>query len=154
VSGIDAGRESREELSRVLAKQHGGYVGVEALLRQWRDHAALFRRYRQVPLADWLEDRAAELSAASQTQDEELVTLSEAARISHFSPDHLRRLHRQGKLTAMRKGRRLFFRVGDLPRKPTLVDDQPRGEYDPSAHARQVAIRRPHGGSHDTQEAA
>ena len=139
---------------RVLATPHGGYVGVEALVQQWRDHAALFRRYRQVPLADWLEDRAAELGAALQTQDEELVTLSEAARISHFSSDHLRRLHRQGKLTAMRKGRRLFFRVGDLPRKPTLVDDQPRGEYDPSAHARQVAIRRPHGGSHDTQEAA
>ena len=154
MSGVDAGRQAREDLSRVLAKQHGGYVGVEALLQQWRDHAALFRRYRQVPLADWLEDRAAELSAASQTQDEELVTLSEAARISHFSPDHLRRLHRQGKLTAMRKGRRLFFRVGDLPRKPTLVDGQPRREYDPSAHARQVAIRRSHGGSHDTQEAA
>ena len=129
-------------------------MGVEALVQQWRDHAALFRRYRHVPLADWLEDRAAELGVALQTRDEELVALSEAARISHFSPDHLRRLHRQGELTAMRKGRRLFFRVGDLPRKPTMVDDQPRGEYDPSAHARQVAIRRSHGGSHDTQEAA
>ena len=143
-----------DQRGRVLATQHEGYVGVEALVQQWRDHAALFRRYRQVLPADWLEDRAAELGAALQARDQELVTLSEAARISNYSPDHLRRLHRQGRLTAMRKGRRLFFRVGDLPRKPTLVDDQPRGEYDPSAHARQVAIRRPHGGSHDTQEAA
>ena len=143
-----------DQRGRVLATQHEGYVGVEALVQQWRDHAALFRRYRQVLLADWLGDRAAELGAALQARDQELVTLSEAARISNYSPDHLRRLHRQGKLTSMRKGRRLFFRVGDLPRKPTLVDDQPRGEYDPSAHARQVAIRRPHGGSHDTQEAA
>ena len=154
MSGVDAGRQAREDLSRVLAKQHGGYVGVEALLQQWRDHAALFRQYRQVPLADWLEDRAAELGAALQAQDDELVTLSEAARISNYSADHLRRLCRDGKLPAKREGRRLLFRTGDLPRKPTVVDGPPRRAYDHNAHARQVAIRRSHGGSHDTQEAA
>ena len=128
--------------------------GVEALVQQWRDDAALFRRYRQAPLADLLEDRAAELGAALEVQAERLVTLFEAARLSNYSADHLRRLRRDGKLPAKREGRRLLFRTGDLPRKPTLVDGQPRREYDPGAHARQVAIRRSHGGSHDTQEAA
>src|SRR5437660_74713 len=153
--------------SSATRASHGGVVavrkaetewphkdGVEALVQQWRDDAALFRRYRQAPLADLLEDRAAELGAALEVQAERLVTLFEAARLSNYSADHLRRLRRDGKLPAKREGRRLLFRTGDLPRKPTLVDGQPCREYDPSAHARQVAIRRSHGGSHDTQEAA
>src|SRR5207247_9112730 len=83
--GVVAGHEIEtqwpDQHGRALATQHRGYVGVEALVQQWRDDAALFRRYREVPLADWLEDRAAELGEAVKAQDDEVVTLSEAARI-------------------------------------------------------------------------
>src|SRR5207247_9692542 len=90
--------------------------GVVALVQQWRDDAALFRRYRQVPLADLLEDRAAELGAALEAQADQLVTLLDAARISNYSADHLRRLCRDGKLPGKREGRRLLCLTCDLPR--------------------------------------
>ena len=53
-----------------------------------------------------------------------------------------------------RKGRHVHWGRADLPQKPATVDAVPRRAYDPNAHVRQVAIRRSHGGSHDTQEAA
>ena len=129
--------------------------GIEALVQRWRDHTTLLRQYRNHQQAEWLDDRAAELEAALRAQDDDLVTLKEAARLSGYGTDHLRRLHREGKLTATRAGRRLLFRTGNLPKKPTsVVDGPPRRTYDHGAHARQVAIRRSHGGSHDTQEVA
>jgi len=67
------------------------------------------------------------------------LSLSEAAAESGYSGDHLRRLHRLGKLPAHRKGRNLFFRSGDLPRKPTAPKLSP---YDPVADARRVISQR------------
>src|SRR5205085_1614633 len=96
----------------------------------------------------------ADLERLWTEEDSTELTLMEAARASGYSADHLRRLVRLGRLPASHRGRRLFFRSADLPRKPATVDVQPKRAYDPSAHARQVAIRRSHGGSHDTQEAA
>ncbi len=57
-----------------------------------------------------------ELVIAHQGRAE--VALAEAARVSGYSGDHLRRLHRAGKLPARCERRRLWFRVADLPRKP------------------------------------
>jgi hypothetical protein len=91
-------------------------------------------------LSDWELVRTA--------RDECLLSLAEAAAYSGYSSDHLRRLVREGKLVpAARRGRRLFFRAADLPKKPVVVDAALRTLYDASAHARQVANRRSHGGS-------
>jgi hypothetical protein len=130
--------------------------GIETLVLRWRDHSTLLRQYRNLQQAEWLEDRAAELETALRAQRDAPVTLQQAATISGYGTDHLRRLHREGKLIATRAGRRLLFRTGDLPKKPTtVVDGPPRRAYDPTAHARQVAIRRSRGGSiHDAQEVA
>lgn len=76
------------------------------------------------------------------------LTLTQAARTSRYSSDHLRRLYREGKLPGRRVGRRLFFRSADLPKKPeTLAEGRPTG-YDPAADARQVATRRDTGVAH------
>ncbi len=75
------------------------------------------------------------VSAVEGAEDDAELSLSEAAAESGYSSDHLRRLHRLGKLPAYRKGRNLFFRSGDLPRKPTAPRLTP---YDPVTDARRV----------------
>ena len=77
---------------------------------------------------------------------EQTLNLAEAAAYSGYSPDHLRRLARDGKIALERRGRRLFFRVADLPQKAGIADPT-ASSYDPDAHARQVAFRGSHGGN-------
>src|SRR6267154_4654446 len=74
------------------------------------------------------EDVLQDFEAVTRAEDDAELNLSEAAAESGYSSDHLRRLHRLGKLPAYRKGRNLFFRSGDLPRKPTAPRPSP---YDP-----------------------
>lgn len=84
---------------------------------------------------DVLED----FEAVTRAEDDAELSLAEAAARSGYSSDHLRRLHRRGELPAYRKGRNLFFRSGDLPRKPTA----PRlSAYDPVADARRAISER------------
>lgn len=93
---------------------------AKALVQLWRDHAALLHRYRDQQHAAWLEDRAEELETALQEQDSELVTLSEAARISGYSPDHLGRLVRKGVIQNYGRPNAPKLKRGDLPRKLAL----------------------------------
>jgi hypothetical protein len=81
-----------------------------------------------------------DFEAVTRAEDDAELNLSEAAAESAYSSDHLRRLHRKGQLPAYRKGRSLFFRSGDLPRKPTVPMFSP---YDPVADARRVISERP-----------
>ncbi len=81
------------------------------------------------------EDVLQDFEAVTRAEDDAELSLGEAATESGYSGDHLRRLHRLGKLPAYRKGRNLFFRSGDLPRKPTAPRLSP---YDPVADARRV----------------
>src|SRR2546425_9202749 len=85
------------------------------------------------------EDVLQDFEAVTRAEDDAELSLSEAAAQSGYSGDHLRRLNRLGKLPAYRKGRSLFFRSGDLPRKPTAPRPSP---YDPVADARQVFSER------------
>ena len=85
------------------------------------------------------EDVLQDFEAVTRAEDDAELTLSEAAAESGYSSDHLRRLHRLGHLPAYRKGRSLFFRSGDLPRKPTAPKFSP---YDPVADARRVTSQR------------
>lgn len=91
--------------------------------------------------AELCSEFRAQLQAVQAAMNEELLDLAAASAHSGFSTDHLRRLSRTGKLVAVRKGRRLYFRRGELPAKPRLVDAGP-SSYDPVADARQLAVRR------------
>ena len=116
-------------------------------VRRWTERGQEFGRLRVVVDGQLIcEEVLADFGSVLQGVKDELVCLEEAAVRSGYSPDHLRRLHAQGKLHAERQGRRLFFRVGDLPRKPDRFDDPPTGGYDPVADARQVAAVRNRGG--------
>src|SRR5437016_8089965 len=107
--------------------------------RMRRDELA--RLGAQVDGAKLCDEVLAEFEAVISSEDEALLALREAATRSGYSADHLRRLVRLGRLPARRDGRRLFFRAGDLPRKPAVVDAQAIRAYDPRADARRVATR-------------
>ena len=112
----------------------------------WRARAADLRAWGAAESAACAFERAAlELETALSAADGELLSLAAASSESHYSEDHLRRLVRDRLVPAVRRGRRLFFRRADLPRKPTLVDAASDVRYDPIADARRVAARRTDG---------
>jgi hypothetical protein len=116
----------------------------------WRQRAAQLRDWADASSAARAWELAAqELEAALKAEDDKLLTLAQAAALSGYSTDSLRRMVREGKLQRVGRGQRLYFRAGDLPRKPTAksfgVDVPHLVEYDPDADARMVARRRQHG---------
>ncbi len=120
----------------------------EDFVTRWRGRRVeLARLGAQVDGAKLCDEVLADFEAVTTYEDEALLGLHEAAARSGYSADHLRRLHRLGTLPARRDGRRLFFRAGDLPKKPTVVDARPVRAYDPIADARRVATRTSLGGS-------
>jgi hypothetical protein len=120
----------------------------EDFVRRWRARRdELARLGAHVEGAKLCDEVLADFEAVTTAEDEALLGLQDAAARSGYSSDHLRRLHRLGKLPARRDGRRLFFRAGDLPRKPNVVDVRPLRAYDPHADARRVATRTSLGGS-------
>ena len=123
---------------------------MAAITQAWRVRAAEFRRYGAEPQALTLEAVADEVDAALAAQAGELLTLERAAELSGYNADSLRRMAREKKLPAQRRGRRLYFRAGDLPRKPVEaapdVDGPRLLSYDPVADARMVAGQRQRGG--------
>jgi hypothetical protein len=111
----------------------------------WRTRATQLGPYAPAA-AQAFTEAATELESALDEAEMEMLGLEAAAAYSGYSPDHLRRLVREGGLPTERRGRRLYFRAGALPRKPGRFDELAPGGYDPVADARQVADRRAHGG--------
>ena len=112
----------------------------EDFVTRWRTRQSEWARIGAlVDGARVCEDMLQDFEAVIRAEDDAELTLSEAAAESGYSSDHLRRLHRLGKLPAYRKGRNLFFRSGDLPRKPTAHKFAP---YDPVADAQRVVSER------------
>jgi len=83
----------------------------------------------------------ADFEALISAEDGRILGLADASEASGYSPDHLRRLYRQGALPGERRGRRIFFRSADLPKKPKSDRVQSFGRYDPVADARRVMER-------------
>src|SRR5438445_8913792 len=83
----------------------------------------------------------ADFDAVIRSEDDRVLGLADAAEASGYCPDHLRRLYRQGALPGERRGRRIFFRSADLPRKPKSERAQSFGNYDPVADARQLLAK-------------
>jgi hypothetical protein len=117
-------------------------VTRESFVTRWRGRRdELARLGAHVDGAKLCDELLADVEAMLTSEDEALLGLHEAAARSGYSRDHLRRLHRLGRLPARRDGRRLFFRAGDLPKKTNGVDVRPLHAYDPIADARRVATR-------------
>jgi hypothetical protein len=127
----------------------------DELRSRWNDRRAEWCRLRAlVDGASVCEQVLAELESVWDSEDESELTLEQASSLSGYSADHLRRLMRENKLPGLRRGRRLYFRTGDLPRKSNRIDSFTKESYDPIADARQVVARRNPGAIHGTQAAA
>jgi hypothetical protein len=114
----------------------------DAFRTKWRAEGdAMRRRAAMVGGADLCAELLADFELVMDHQDAAELALTDAARVSGYSADHLRRLYREGKLRGRRLGRRLLFRSADLPKKPEPLATGGPAAYDPLADARQVATR-------------
>ena len=111
-----------------------GRASVEDLPVTWRTQAKALRRYGGDTPAVALESCAAELEATLRERDETTLSLTEAARESGYSADHLGRLVRDGKIPntgrpgAPRIARSHLPRKTQAPATPLLVEKHRRGE--------------------------
>jgi hypothetical protein len=108
------------------------------LVVRWREDAEILARNRAEHVAAVCRDHADALEMALRDAGGELLTLSQGARESGYSPDRLRHLIAEGTIpNAGRKGSPRIRRA-DLPRKP--AGGAP-GAFDASAVARRLTSR-------------
>lgn len=119
---------------------------VIELVGTWRRHAEMLRRYGDDRGATVLEALAGQLEEAIQDQEQEVLTLSQAADESGYSKRRLRELVAEGRLPNQgERGRPRILR-SDLPAKPVKQRPAARGGsggtgYDPFQDARMLAGR-------------
>lgn len=96
-------------------------------LEKWSAEAeTLKRRGALVDGAALLAEVLGDFAAVTRSNADETLSLQEAARESGYSPDHLGRLLRDGKLPNAGRPNAPRIRRRDLPRKPTaLRPDRP-----------------------------
>ena len=92
------------------------------LTNRWLKDAETFRRWGDEHQASILERCVEDLEAFLRESDLEPLTLAQASRESGYTPDHLRRLIREGKLTNVGRRNAPRIRRGDLPQKPRRFD--------------------------------
>lgn len=85
-----------------------------ALVAQWRSEADFYCRDGFVEMARVLRRCASELETASVGQT---VNLTEAAKLSGYSPDHLRRIAKEGAVENLGQRHAPRFRADQLPKK-------------------------------------
>lgn len=83
------------------------------------------RRGISAPAGPLLDEVLADLDAVARDEGMELLTLTEAALRSGFSPDTLGRYIRQGKLANLGRKNAPRVRAADLPRKPLRFPTRP-----------------------------
>ena len=91
------------------------------------------------------EEFIADFENVLTSQDEAVLNTNEAAVMTGYSRERLLGLYRQGKLRGHKKGKNVFFRAGDLPRKPNggrpAVAKSTGVDKDVQAGARRLAER-------------
>ena len=95
-----------------------------------------------------VESYSGDLELEISKENSELLTIAEAATLSGYSEEHLRRLARSGDLPTTRNGDRGRIQItrGDVPKKPgrsKSKGDAQRSpdDYDVSEDARDIAKR-------------
>jgi hypothetical protein len=94
---------------------------VEAVLAVLREEAATFRRRGLDEWAAFEESIIRDVEIAIRRQEDELLDLEQAARVSGYSMDRLRQLVRDGSIPDLRpvgSQGRIRVRRSDLPMKP------------------------------------
>ncbi len=121
----------------------------DEFIEKWQHEADRMRRRKVlVDGALLCEEILEDLQALLRSEEDRLLTLTQAAQRSGYTIDHVGRLLRTGQLAnAGRKGSPRV-RAGDLPRKP-FSRARSTGPYDPDADARELAVKRQFGNQHD-----
>jgi hypothetical protein len=109
-----------------------------SLVEEWRRLAAQLREGGAAPTADIWDLAADRVEAYERERALEALPLGQAAEESGYSPDHLARLVRTGRIPNAGRAFAPLIRRGDLPRKPGGRTPPPRtltGEPDLVARA-------------------
>jgi hypothetical protein len=115
-------------------------MSPEEFAAKWSNEANAMRHLGAlVNGAALLTDVLHDFDAVIRGQADELLTLTEAARESGYSADHLRLLIRQAKIPNAGRRRAPRVRRRDIPRKPGGGAPPGNGRYLPSASAEWVA---------------
>lgn len=88
------------------------------LTNEWRERASQLTRYGAESQALTLLECASELEQLWQLWQEEPLTLSEAAKESGYSVDHIGRMVREGRIANAGRPNAPRIRRADLPIKP------------------------------------
>jgi hypothetical protein len=104
------------------------------------------------------EEFIADFENVLTSQDEAVVNTNEAAVMTGYSRERLLGLYRQGKLRGHKKGKNVFFRSGDLPRKPSgerppITPSSSVTDEETRAGVRKLAVRLGLGSSATRREA-
>ena len=108
------------------------------LVAGWQREATGLRRWGATAQAEVLDRCAADVEQALRDQGAELLSLTEAATASGYTPDHLRHLINDGKITNLGRKGAPRLRRGDLPRKLPLPSTS-TGPHLLGASRRQIA---------------
>jgi hypothetical protein len=97
---------------------------LESLAAKWQQEASEQRdQWRNETAASVLDRARGELLSALHKEGGELLNLSQAARESGYTADHIGRLVKEGKLCNHGRPHAPRVRRGDLPRKPQVLRD-------------------------------
>jgi len=96
--------------------------------------------------AKMCEEFIADFENVLTSHDEAVLNTNQAAAMTGYSRAQLLRQYKEGRLRGHKKGKHVFFRAGDLPRKPRGArpgsTQQPAaGEDETRASARRLADR-------------
>ncbi len=94
-----------------------GQHSLDRVVLQWRDEAETLRRRGVAAHATLLESCAEEVESALQQHHDELLNLTEAARVSGYSREHLGRSLKEGRIPNAGQPGAPKIRRGDLPTK-------------------------------------
>ena len=110
---------------------------------RWLSRREEFRRLKvSVDGALLCEEVIADLERLREEREGEQLTLSEAARLSGYSREHIARLIRLGKLSNAGRKHSPRILLSDLPKRPGAIASVARSSYDPSTDARSLRVRR------------
>ena len=85
---------------------------------RWTDEATIFRKRGREDLALFLESYLAELEAEMRNEENEPLTIAQAAAEGGYSEEHLRRLVREEQIPNAGRPNAPRIRRADVPKKP------------------------------------
>jgi len=99
----------------------------DAFLSKWRDEAdTMRRRGALVTGAALCDEILGDIESVFESEEAALLTLQEASARSGYTPDHLGKLLREGRIPNAGRWHSPRIRARDLPRKPVaLREGQP-----------------------------